>query len=87
MDTMFKFGAKVTFTKEVLDAKLGVHDAAFYNEERMIRIGEQQYVLRGPSRTEENAWEYNEVFEVAREDASAYHVTTDYRDEFPGFKG
>lgn len=86
MDTFYQFGGKVTFTKEALDAKLGVHDAAFYNEERVILIDEKQYVLRGPSRTEENAWDYNEVFEVARGDVQVQHITTDYRDEFPGFK-
>jgi len=82
MDTMYKLGRKVTFTKQELDRKLGVHEAAYYNEERFLTVGGQKYALRGPSRTEENAWEYNEVFEVHRSEVSAYHITTDYRDEF-----
>lgn len=81
MDTMYQFGRKVTFTKEQLDLKLGVHDAAYYGEERFITLDGQKYALRGPSRTQENAWEYSELFEVGRDEVSAYHVTTDYRDE------
>lgn len=80
MDTMFKLGRKVVFTKELLDARLGPHDEQYYNEERFIFIGQQRYALRGPSKTEESAWEYNELFEVTRDQVTAYHITTDYQD-------
>lgn len=80
MDTMFKFGRKVAFSKEWLDLKLGKHDDAYYDEERFITINEQRYALRGRSRTEEASWEYNEVFEVTRDQVTAYHITTDYQD-------
>lgn len=80
MDTMFKFGRKVTFPKDWLDLKLGKHDDAYYDEERFITIGEQRYALRGRSRTEEVSWEYSEVFEVTRDQVTAYHITTDYQD-------
>lgn len=81
MDTMFKFGKKMTFTKDQLDSKLGFHGTQFYSEERFIVVDGQRYALRGPSRTEPDAWEYNELFEVSRDEVSAYHITTDYRDE------
>lgn len=81
MDTMYRFGKKVTFTKEELDRKLGFHGTEFYAQERFIVIEGQKYALRGPSRTEADAWEYSELFEVGRDEVSAYHVTTDYRDE------
>lgn len=80
MDTMYQFGRKMTFTKRVLDEKLGEHAAEFYDEERFITIGEQKYALRGRSRTEENAWEYSEIYEASRDQVTAYHITTDYRD-------
>lgn len=80
MDTMFKLGRKVTFPKEWLDMKLGVHDEGYYDEERFIVIGQQRYALRGRSRTEEGSWDYNEVFEVTRDQVTAYHITTDYQD-------
>lgn len=80
MDTMFKFGRKVVFPKSYLDARLGQHDEAYYDEERFISIGEQRYALRGRSRTEELSWEYNELFEVTRDQVTAYHITTDYQD-------
>ncbi|RAU94018.1 hypothetical protein [Paenibacillus sp. YN15] len=80
MDTMFKFGRKITFSKEWLDLKLGAHDEAYYDEERFITIGQQRYALRGRSRGSEGSWDYNEVFEVTRDQVTAYHITTDYQD-------
>lgn len=83
MDTMFQFGRKVIFTKEELDAKLGVHEEAFYDEERFLTVGAQRYALRGRSREATvPSWEYSELHEVTRDQVSAYHITTDYRDEF-----
>lgn len=81
MDTLYQFGKKVSFTKDQLDSKLGVHDAAYYADERFIVLDGQKYALRGPSRQQPDAWEYSELFEVGRDEVSAYHVTTDYRDE------
>jgi hypothetical protein len=80
MDTMFKFGRKVVFSKTILDARLGKHEESYYDEERFITFGEQRYALRGRSRTEESSWEYNELFEVTRDQVTAYHITTDYQD-------
>lgn len=83
MDTMFQFGRKVVFTKAELDAKLGVHEEAYYDEERFLTVAGQRYALRGRSRTASApAWEYSELHEVSRDQVSAYHITTDYRDEF-----
>lgn len=82
MDTMFQFGRKVTFTKEQLDAKLGVHDEAYYDGEQFLTISGQRYTLRGRSKSEAPAWDYSELHEVSRDQVSAYHITTDYRDEF-----
>lgn len=83
MDTMFKLGRKVVFTKDMLDARLGVHDEEFYSTEQFITIGEQRYTLRGKSREAkegELAWDYSELFEVTRDQVTAYHITTDYQD-------
>lgn len=80
MDTMFQFGRKVVFTKEQLDAKLGRHDEAYYDEERQLTIAGQRYALRGRSKGETPSWEYSELHEVTRDQVSAYHITTDYRD-------
>jgi hypothetical protein len=82
MDTMFQFGRKVTFTKAHLDAKLGVHDEEYYNGEQFLTISGQRYALRGRSKSDEPAWDYSELHEVSRDQVSAYHITTDYRDEF-----
>jgi hypothetical protein len=82
MDTMFQFGRKVVFTKDHLDTKLGTHDEAYYDGEQFITIAGQRYALRGRSKAEPQAWEYSELFEVTRDQVSAYHITTDYRDEF-----
>ncbi|MDF2923257.1 MAG: hypothetical protein K0R57_2171 [Paenibacillaceae bacterium] len=80
MDTMFQFGRKVVFTKTELDARLGRHDEQYYDEERFVAFSGQRYALRGRSRTAELTWEYNEVFEVTRDQVTAYHITTDYQD-------
>ncbi|WP_438444619.1 hypothetical protein [Gorillibacterium sp. sgz5001074] len=82
MDTMFQFGRKVVLTKEELDAKLGAHEEAYYDEERFLTVSGQRYALRGRSKQEKPAWEYSELHEVSRDQVTAYHVTTDYRDEF-----
>lgn len=84
MDTMFQFGKKVTFSKGQLDASLGVHDEAYYDDERFVTIDEQRYALRGRAKAggeaSEPAWDYMELFEVTRDQVTAYHITTDYRD-------
>lgn len=82
MDTMFQFGRKVTFTKAQLDAKLGTHDAEYYDGEQFVTLSGQRFALRGRSKSEEPAWDYTELHEVTRDQVTAYHVTTDYRDEF-----
>lgn len=80
MDTMFQFGRKVVFTKAQLDARLGRHDEEYYDEERFVSFSGQRYALRGRSKAEELSWEYSEVFEVTRDQVTAYHITTDYQD-------